>query len=110
MNDTLVHEATLRPLPSLVATTAFDKERGEIILKVVNTTHHEERTALNLQGLNVANSAEIIQLCASPETRNTYDAPDAIVPETKTFTFPIGVDKVYIFPPNSITVMRVKGE
>ena len=110
VNDTLVHEAALRPLPSLVATTAFDKEREEIILKVVNTTHHEERTALNLQGLNVANSAEIIQLCASPEAHNTYDTPDAIVPETKVFTFPIGVDKVYIFPPNSITVMRLKGE
>ncbi len=109
VNDTLIHEATLRPLPSLVATTAFDKEHQEIILKVVNTTHHEERTALNLQGLNVSNSAEIIQLCGAPETHNTYDAPDAIVPQTKTFTFPIGTNKVYIFPPNSITVMRLKG-
>lgn len=53
VNDTLVHETILPGIPSLVSTAALDKETHMIILKVINTTQHEEKTELNLQGVSV---------------------------------------------------------
>ena len=79
-----------------------------IILKVINTTQHEEKTELNLQGLSVKNTAEIIQLTGDPEARNTYSKPDEIITETKEISFSLSGPKVYSFPPNSITIMKLK--
>ena len=108
VNDTLVHETILPGIPSLVSTAALDKEAHTIILKVINTTQHEEKTELNLQGVSVKNTAEIIQLTGDPEARNTYDHPGVVVPETKEISFSLGGSKVYNFPPNSITIMKLK--
>lgn len=83
VNDTLVHETILPAIPSLVSTAALDKEAHTIILKVINTTQHEEKTELNLQGVSVKNTAEIIQLTGDPEARNTYDHPGVVVPGDK---------------------------
>ena len=108
VNDTLVHETILPGIPSLVSTAALDKEAHTIILKVINTTQHEEITELNLQGVSVKNTAEIIQLTGDPEARNTYDHPGVVVPETKEISFSLSGPKVYNFPPNSITIMKLK--
>lgn len=108
VNDTLVHEATLPGIPSLISTAALDKETHTIILKVINTTQHEEKTELDLQGADIKNTAEIIQLTGDPEARNTYEKPDAVVPEKKEITFSLRGPKIYNFPPNSITVMKLK--
>lgn len=108
VNDTLVQEATLPGIPSLVSTAALDKETHTIILKVINTTQHEEKTELDLQGADIKNTAEIIQLTGDPKARNTYEKPDAVVPEKKEITFSLRGPKIYNFPPNSITVMKLK--
>ena len=108
VNDTLVHETILPGIPSLVSTAALDKEAHTIILKVINTTQHEEKTELNLQGVSVKNTAEIIQLTGDPEACNTYDHPGVVVPETKEISFSLSGPKVYNFPPNSITIMKLK--
>lgn len=108
VNDTLVHEAILPGIPSLISTATLDKETHTIILKVINTTQHEEKTELDLQGVSIKNTAEIIQLAGDPEARNTYSKPDAIVPETKEISFSLSGPRVYNFPPNSITIMKLK--
>ncbi len=108
VNDTLIHEAILPSIPSLVSTAALDKENHTIILKVINTTQHEEKTELDLQGVSVENTAEIIQLAGDPEARNTYDKPHVIEPETKEVSFSLSGPKIYNFPPNSITIMKWK--
>ena len=108
VDDTLVHDVIIPSIPSLVSTATLDKENNTVILKVVNTTQHEERTELDLQGLSVKNTAEIIQLTGDPDARNTFGKPDAIVPETKEITFSMSGPKVYNFPPNSITIMKLK--
>ena len=61
-----------------------------------------------LQGVSVKNTAEIIQLTGDPEARNTYDHPGVVVPETKEISFSLSGSKVYNFPPNSITIMKLK--
>ncbi len=108
VNDTLVHEAILPGIPSLISTATLNKETHTIILKVINTTQHEEKTELDLQGVSIKNTAEIIQLAGDPEARNTYSKPDAIVPETKEISFSLSGPRVYNFPPNSITIMKLK--
>lgn len=108
VNDTLVQKALLPGIPSLISTAALDKETQTIILKVINTTQHEEKTELNLQGISIKNTAEIIQLTGDPEACNTYDTPDAVVPVTKEISFALSGSKVYNFPPNSITIMKLK--
>lgn len=104
----MIRWSILPGIPSLVSTAALDKETHTIILKVINTTQHEEKTELNLQGVSVKNTAEIIQLTGDPEARNTYDKPDVVVPKTKEISFSLSGPRVYNFPPNSITIMKLK--
>lgn len=107
MDGVLVHDVVMPSIPSLVSTATLDKESNTLILKVVNTTRHEEKTELDLQGISVKNTAEIIQLAGDPAVRNTYSKPDAVVPETKEISFSISGPRVYNFPPNSITIMKL---
>lgn len=108
VDDKLVHEVVLPPLPSLVSVATLEKETNTIILKVVNTTQHEEKTELNIKGASVKNDAEILQLTGDPLVRNTFDNPTRIVPVSKNITFSLGGPMVYSFPPNSITIMKMK--
>ena len=108
VEDKLVHEVVLPPLPSLVSVATLEKETNTIILKVVNTTQHEEKTELNIKGASVKNDAEILQLTGDPLVRNTFDNPTRIVPVSKNITFSLGGPMVYSFPPNSITIMKMK--
>lgn len=107
VNDSLIHEATLEPLPSLVSVATLDKENHTILLKVVNTTAHEEKTELQIKGHSVKGTAEVIQLSGNPESRNTFSQPDKIRPETKQVSFALGGPMVYDFPPNSITILKL---
>ena len=108
MNDTLIHQITLPSIPSLVSTAALDKEKGKIILKVINTTQHEEKTALHIGGFSIKNTIEVIELAGEPNARNTFDDPYRIQPQTKEFSFSPGGQKVYSFPPNSISIIKLE--
>lgn len=103
-----VHQVELPPLPSLVSVATLDKENNTILLKVVNTTQHEEKTALDVLGVNVRNDAEVIQLTGEPLGRNTFAEPEKVVPLQKSITFSLGGPMVYSFPPNSITIMKLQ--
>lgn len=108
VDDKLIQDVELLPIPSIVSAAAWDKKNQQIILKVVNTTQHEEKTELNIKGVSIHNTVEITQLAGKSDARNTFDKPDLIVPETKEFSFTLGSNKIYHFPPNSITVMKLK--
>ena len=108
VNDTLIHQITLPSIPSLVSTAALDKEKGKIILKVINTTQHEEKTALHIGGFSIKNTIEVIELAGEPNAWNTFDDPYRIQPQTKEFSFSPGGQKVYSFPPNSISIIKLE--
>jgi len=110
VNDTLVHEISLPSIPSLVSTVALDKTNQVLILKVVNTTQHEEKTELQLGGFSVKNEVELIELKGESEVCNTYEEPYTIIPVKKSFLFAMNGPKLYKFPPNSITIMKLKIE
>jgi alpha-L-arabinofuranosidase len=69
---------------------------------------HEEKTSINLKGVNVGSKAELITLEGEPKERNTYEHPDRITPAKSEHTFVIGTQRIYHFPPNSITIMKFK--
>lgn len=108
VDDVWVQKADLRPLPSLTAVATRDTAARAVWLKVVNTTRHEEKTELNIQGIQVKNNAEIIQLAGEPEMRNSLARPDVIRPVRKTISFSSGGPMAYAFPPSSVTIIRLE--
>jgi len=104
----LLHETALSPLPSLVSLAVLDNKDNAIILKVVNTTHHDEKTEIHIQGIGIQKQAEIIELSGLPDERNTFDEPTNIIPIQKTISFSSKRNPVYNFPANSITIMKLR--
>ena len=94
----------------MVSTAALDKENQTIILKVVNTTQHEEKTELDFVDIQVKNEVQLIELRGEPDARNTFEDPQVIEPITKEYSFSLNGPKYYKFPPNSITIMTLKIE
>ena len=107
VDDTLVHQVDLSPMPSLVALATLDKKDRILLLKVVNTTQHEEKTELIINGLSVRNTAELLQLTGNPEARNTFDYPNLIEPCRREVSFSLGGPMICNFPPNSISIIKL---
>lgn len=107
VDDELIHQVDMRPLPSLVALATYDKAQRQVLLKVVNTTQHEERTELVIHGLGVSNKASLIELSALPESTNTFADPERVKPITKEIEFSLGLPMIYAFPPSSVTIMKL---
>ena len=101
-------EPTVPLIPSLLSVATFDPETDTIILKVVNTTMHEEWTSLDVKGRKVEDEAELLQLSARPDSRNTFKHPDAVKPVRQTIRFRTQRPMRYGFPPNSVTILRLK--
>ena len=87
----------------------MDNSSETILLKVVNTTYHEEKTHLNINGGSVVkHEVEVVQLAGEAKDGNTFEEPLRVVPTTQVISFPIGQTMVYTFPPNSITILKLK--
>ncbi len=110
VDDELIHEVDMRPIPSLVSVATLDKAKKMIYLKVVNTTRHEEKASLRIEGVSVSNEAEALQLKGNPEARNTFECPDAVAPVSEHISFPLSGPLVYSFPPNSVTILKLSLE
>jgi alpha-L-arabinofuranosidase len=107
VNDSLIHEVLLPPIPALVANATLDRQTQTILLKVVNTTLHDEVTEINLRGASVSNQATLIRMTGLPEDRNTYESPLHVAPMEDAITFSLGRAITCKFPPNSITILQL---
>jgi alpha-L-arabinofuranosidase len=68
-------------LNGLFASSVFDKNTGEVIIKIVNTSDAPQPVTLNLQGLKSATTAATITLhCDAMDAENTLDEPERIIP------------------------------
>ena len=103
----LVQELEWPTIPSLACVATVDEERNLLLLKVVNTTAHEERTSLHFDGMGVANSGEAIQLMGDPDARNGFATPSVVTPQRISVSFPLGSSPYYIFPPHSVTLLKL---
>lgn len=108
VDENLIQESVMRPYPSLASVATIDN--GYLYIKVINTTRHEEKTEINIQGLAVENQAEIIELAGEWDARNTFEHPDLIRPVKRTISFTLGMPKIYKFPPSSISILKFKLE
>jgi len=108
MDQQLLIEATVPTRPSLLTVATRETATNTVILKVVNTTFHEEWCSLNISGGNFENEVEMAQLAGRPNDRNTLQNPDAITPRIETIKFSFKRPLTYAVPGNSITVFRLK--
>ena len=102
----LLQEVEWPTIPALACVATVDEANQQLLLKVVNTTQHEERTALHFDGFTVSGTGEAIQIKGEPDARNSFAAPQAVVPQHLSVSFPLG-SPYYVFPPNSVTLLRL---
>ena len=71
----------------LFASAVVDKQKGEIIVKVINTSDKAQDLTLNLNGLKGSRSASVTTLHSdNMDAENTLDNPNAIRPVESTAT------------------------
>ncbi len=69
----------------LFASSVVDKNTGEVIVKVVNTSKSEQDISINLNGMKGTRTAQTITLTSTDmDAENTLDNPDKIVPVSGT--------------------------
>ena len=71
----------------LFASAVVDKQKGEVIVKVANTSDKTQEVTLNLNGLKGSRSASLTTLqCDNMDAENTLDNPNKIRPVETTTT------------------------
>ena len=71
----------------LFASAVVDKQKGEVIVKVANTSDKAQEVTLNLNGLKGSRSASLTTLqCDNMDAENTLDNPNKIRPVETTAT------------------------
>lgn len=71
----------------LFASAVADKQKGEVIVKVANTSDKTQEVTLNLNGLKGSRSASLTTLqCDNMDAENTLDNPNKIRPVETTAT------------------------
>ena len=67
----------------LFASSVYDKQTGEVIVKVVNTSKEPQTVSINLLGMKGERTAETLTLThnGSMDDENTLDQPEKITPQ-----------------------------
>ncbi|MBR1933368.1 MAG: carbohydrate binding domain-containing protein [Prevotella sp.] len=67
----------------LFASSVLDKEKGEVIIKVINTSKQAQPVSINLVGMKGERTAETLTLShnGSMDDENTLDEPEKITPK-----------------------------
>lgn len=103
-----IHAESEKSAPALAATAGRIDATGEIILKVVNGSAAPTRLRLEMPGVdNLAPSATVTLLTsASMNDENSFEHPDAIVPQS----FELGADQFldHEYPARSLTIARFR--
>ncbi|MDO4293223.1 MAG: alpha-L-arabinofuranosidase C-terminal domain-containing protein [Eubacteriales bacterium] len=87
-------------------------ENGDIVVKAVNVTDQERRTALELCGLEEDRSYPVSVRIMSgwePEEQNSFEEPEKIVPRTERCELS-GSRTEWTFAPRSVTFIRIGRE
>ena len=109
LDGSLVQDVTIDYPDMLYGNAMIDKDRGELVVKVVNFDDVDIPLQLNLKGANIASTEMTVLTAESGKAENSYDAPEKVVPVTKEYTLTTG-ENHYMTPANSLTVWRMKLE
>jgi alpha-L-arabinofuranosidase len=110
LDGRLIDEVRFPPVAvrPLHVVSGYDRKAGEVVMKVVNVTSAACDGQVSLAGVgNVAPSGTALTLTGDPADENTLENPDKVKPVKSTFKAG-GPEFRYTFPPNSLTVLRVR--
>ncbi len=87
------------------AHAGYDKEAGEIVVKVVNAQAEPLPLALNINASAMASEADRIVLKgANLWEENSFSAPELVVPVADK----VAVENTVEFDPSSVTLLRIE--
>lgn len=96
----------------LFASAVVDKQKGEVIVKVANTSDKTQEVTLNLNGLKGSRSASLTTLqCDNMDAENTLDNPNKIRPVETTATCESKKNATVLsdkFPAKSFRMYKIK--
>jgi alpha-L-arabinofuranosidase len=102
---TLGGAATLKQ----VVTMAARGRARTFYVKVVNPTAMQQSARISFRGVRrIDPTATLTVLTGDPDARNTLAHPDAVVPASRKVSG-VGMSSRFVFPPSSVTVLRVSG-
>jgi alpha-L-arabinofuranosidase len=96
----------------LFASSVFDSQTGEVIIKVVNTSDAQQPVSIQLHGMKGERDVETITLHSdNMDGENTLDRPEMIVPVTATCTADAGKGATLItddLPAKTFRIYKIK--
>jgi len=108
LDGKLIHDNTYPVMKALYASSTITKS-DEVILKVVNVSYeaHEAEITLPKQSQGKKEAFVSVLTSANPTDENSFDEPTKVSPKNTTIKLDGNVVK-HVFPPNSLTVFRIK--
>ena len=80
--QTTIAKPTPKGEDGIFSSAVYDKEKDEVIVKVINTTEQAKNVTIKLNGMKSISKVNTITLdCSDYEMENTVDNPNAIVPQ-----------------------------
>jgi alpha-N-arabinofuranosidase len=101
--------AAPRQVPSLFFDATRDSQSGIIFLKIVNRLGTPQPVHVKISSANNVETSgeEIFMVASSPDDTNSIQEPKKIIPVTKKVAG-LGADFSSVFPPYSITILKLK--
>ncbi len=103
-----LQESTPLRWPTLAAVATLDRERRELIVKVINAADHDQDVRLQLAGVAAVAPEGVAHVldAGDPLAENTLDDPGRVAPVTRRVDG-LGTDMRRRFPAWSVTVLRM---
>ncbi len=88
------------------ASASYATDRGDVIVKVVNTGSEPLETAISLKGAKkVGSTGKVLVLAGDPSAINTIEKPTNVAPKEESLT-DAAASFTRTFPPHSVTLLR----
>jgi len=112
LDGKLVHDEIAVTPKRVFASAGVDEVAGELVLKVINADPEPLKASVKLDGVDhLGREAQITVLASEkPSDNNSMDNPAKIVPVASRATVDGPDFFSHDFPPNSFTLIRVKGK
>ena len=92
----------------LFASAVFDKNAGEVIVKVINTSDKAQDVTFNLKGMKGSHTAQLITFHSDDlNAENTLEEPTKIVPKTSSLTVNAPSQNVTV-PARTFHIYKIK--
>ncbi|MHB8523448.1 MAG: alpha-L-arabinofuranosidase C-terminal domain-containing protein [Limisphaerales bacterium] len=109
LDGKLIHDVTMAQPQPMYAVASRVRATGELILKVVNVAAMAQDTEIRLNGAKAIRPSgrAVVLTSANPADENTIDAPLKVAPIQQAIAN-AAANFRHTFPPNSVTVLRLR--